>query len=62
MAKEENYFTLGEFIFEVFGVKENDEERYSVVMVPWGEWYGLTVLVRSIEMYGASALAVQALY
>ena len=62
VAKVEDYSAAGEFIFEVFGVKEDDEERYSLAMAPWEEWNGLTVLDKSIEVYGPAAVVAPALY
>ncbi|MGF7184895.1 thymidylate synthase [Desulfitispora alkaliphila] len=62
VAKIEDCFTPGEFIFEVFGVKEDDENYYALEMTPWEEWNGLPVLDKSIEVYGAAAIAAHALH
>ncbi len=62
VAKIKDVFDPGKFIFEVFGVYEGDEERYSLVLVPWEEWCDFEVLAKSIEMYGAAAVVATILY
>ncbi len=62
VAKIQSIFEPGNYIFDVFGLHENDDQRYCLTMTPWEEWNNLTVLDKSIELYGAVAVAAHALF
>ncbi|PWA12639.1 hypothetical protein DCC39_05300 [Pueribacillus theae] len=62
VAKVENSFEPGTFIFEVFGMKKGDENRYALEMEPWENWMNVDVLNKSIEFYSAAGVVAHALY
>lgn len=62
VAKVEDFSEPGTFVFEVFGVKEGDENRYAMEMSPWEDLLGSRVLGKSIELYGAAAVVAHVLY
>ena len=62
VAKVKDGIEPDKLIFDVFGIKEGDEEHYGLVMVPWEEWLGLNVLTKSVEKYGAAEVVAHALY
>ena len=62
VAKVEDCFEAGKFIFNVFGIKESDENHYGLEMTSWNEWLNFHVMDKSIEFYGAADVAAHALY
>lgn len=44
VAKTEDYFNAGEFIFDVFGIIKDDENRYALEMTSWNKWLNFDVL------------------
>ncbi|EEG77468.1 DUF6557 family protein [Dethiobacter alkaliphilus] len=62
VAKIKNILEPNGVIFDVFGVFEDDKERYSLSMEPWEEWNGFNVLDKSIQIYGAPAVVAHAIY
>jgi len=62
IAKVEDRFEPGEWIFDVFGYKDGDKNHYALEMIPWDEWIGFNVLEKSVEMYGSAEVVAHALY
>jgi len=62
VAKVEDCFNAGEFIFDVFGIIKGDENRYALEMTSWNEWLNFDVLGKSVEVYGAADVVANALY
>ena len=62
VAKVEDCFEAGTFIFDVFGIQDRDEEHYALEMTSWIEWLSFEVLDKSIEAYGAANVVAHALY
>lgn len=50
-----------EWVFDVFGIQEGDENHYALEMTPWEEWANFKVLDQSIAEYGAAAVVAHAL-
>jgi hypothetical protein len=62
VAKTEDCFEADEFIFDVFGIIQGDENHYALEMTSWCEWLNFNVLSKSIEVYGAADVVAHALY
>ena len=62
LAKIEDYFEAGKFIFEVFGIIKSDKNHYALEMTSWNEWLSFNVLDKSIKVYGAADIVAHALY
>ncbi|MCG2790665.1 MAG: hypothetical protein L6305_02825 [Actinomycetia bacterium] len=62
VAKTEDCFKAGKFIFDVFGITKDDENHYALEMTSWNEWLNFNVLDKSIEFYGAADVVAHALY
>ncbi|MBC8388433.1 MAG: hypothetical protein H8E13_10355, partial [Actinobacteria bacterium] len=62
LAKIEDYFEAGKFIFEVFGIIKGDKNHYALEMTSWNEWLSFNVLDKSIKVYGAADVVAHALY
>lgn len=62
VAKVEDCFEAGSFIFDIFGLEEGDESHYALEMTSWSEWLNFKVLDKSIELYGAAAVVAHAIY
>lgn len=62
VARVEDVSNPGTFIYEVFGMKEGDQDRYGLEMTPWDEWLNFYVLNKSIEIYGAVTVVAHTLY
>jgi len=62
VSRIEDCLNAGEFIFEVFGIIKDDENRYALEMTSWNEWLNFDVLDKSVEVYGAADVVAHALY
>lgn len=52
----------GTFIYDVFGIKLGDKERYGLNFSPWREWLSFEVVDKCVETYGAVAVVAHCLY
>lgn len=62
VAKVEDYFEAGTFIFDVFGIQNGDESHYALEMTPWNEWLSFKVLDKCVEAYGMADVVAHVLY
>jgi hypothetical protein len=62
VAKLEDWLSPGEFIFDVFGLINGDENHYALEMNSWNEWLGYDILNKSIEVYGQAEVLAHILY
>ena len=62
VAKIEDCFEPGIFIYDVFGMIAEDENHYSLTMCSWNELVGFGVLQKSIEIYGEAEVVAHILY
>jgi len=62
VARVEDKFEPGTFIFEVFGMKPGDKDHYALELSPWKEWLSFAVIEKCIEIYGAAAVVAHSLY
>jgi hypothetical protein len=62
VARIEDEFEPGTFIFDVFGIKLGDNDHYALELVPWKEWLSFEVIENCIEAYGTAAVVAHSLY
>lgn len=62
VAKVEDCFNPGKFVFDVFGLDEGDENHYAIEMTSWHELINFYVLQKSIELYGAAEVVAHILF
>lgn len=62
VARVEDKFEPGTFIFEVFGMKPGDKDHYALELSPWKEWLSFEVICKCIEVYGTAAVVAHSLY
>lgn len=58
----EDVLEPGNFVLDVFGISQGDENRYSLNLEPWSNWVTYEVLDKSIEIYGEAAVLAHILY
>jgi len=62
VARVEDALEPGTFIFDVFGIKHGDNDRYALELLPWREWLSFEVVEKCIEAYGAAAVVAHSIY
>lgn len=62
VARVEDKFEPGTFIFEIFGMKPGDKDHYALELSPWKEWLSFEVIGKCIEVYGAAVVVAHSLY
>lgn len=62
VVRVEDEFHPGTFIYEVFGVKPDDKERYGLELTPWRKWLSFEVIDKCINTYSAEVVAAHSLY
>ncbi|WP_446787514.1 DUF6557 family protein [Macellibacteroides fermentans] len=62
VARVEDKFEPGTFIFEVFGIKPGDKDHYALELSPWEEWLSFEVIEKCIEVYDAAAVVAHFIY
>lgn len=62
VARVEDKFEPGTFIFEVFEMKSGDKDHYALELSPWKEWLSFEVIGKCIELYGAATVVAHSLY
>lgn len=54
VARVEDKFESGTFIFGVSGMKPGDKDHYELELSPWKEWLSFEVIGKCIEVYGTA--------
>lgn len=62
VARVEEGLEPGTFIYDVFGVKPDNNERYAVELLPWSELLSFEVVEKCVEVYGAEVVIAHSLY
>jgi len=62
VARLEDGFEPGTYIYDVFGVKPNDNAHYALEMSTWGKWLSFEVVDKCVEEYGAAVFVAHCLH
>ena len=62
VARGEDALEPGTFIFDIFGIKLGDNDRYALELSPWKEWLSFEVIEKCIEAYGAASVVAHSIY
>ena len=55
-------FKENKYYYDVFGLKDDDESHYSVVLTAWDKWLAFEVHHQSLTLYRADAVAAHSLW
>jgi len=62
VVRVEDGFEPGKFIYDVFGIKPDDKERYALEVLPWKKWLSFEVIDKCIAVYSAAVVVAHSLY
>ena len=62
VVRVEDGFEPGNFIYDVFGIKPDDKERYALEVLPWKKWLSFEVIDKCIEVHSAAVVVAHSLY